>query len=263
MENLDVFELPTPEESDGYFRNLPPRPQVRSTLMAVTSRSGDQGGDDDIAKVGKNFPSVIAFGDGLSAENRDAVMLGVEFAETVATSKHDIDKDPIAWLRSYAEAMKHAGWLTVGGHEYGSYSTKDTSITMDAIVLELISLVAGPNAATVASLMGLVLDKLQKNDPLMKLFERNSKRGTLARFRIMPCIESKEGIPVTYLLSMHCDYSRSSGGALFWKWSSSQLDIKRLAKGVQFNKSSFERNRQLILDHLQGESEDFFAGLKK
>jgi hypothetical protein len=110
--------------------------------------------------------------------------------------------------------------------------------------------------------MGLVLDKLQKNDPLMKLFEGKSKRGSLARFRIMPCVESGQGIPVTYLLSMHCEYKSSSGGALFWKWSVTQLEIKRLAKGVEFSKATFENNRQYILEYLSGDAKDFFEGLK-
>ncbi|WP_147466548.1 hypothetical protein [Pseudomonas cichorii] len=264
MENIENQVIPTVEECDAYFNSLPPvDPERCKPRPMLLSGLNDEKKEDDIGKVGKDSPSIIAFADGVSEKNREAVMLGIEFAEAVASSKADIDTDPIEWLKKYTEAMFYAGWQTTGGHEYGSYSTNDKSLTMEAVVLELLASVAGPNAATVIALMGELLGKLGKNDSLMKLFEGNSKKGTLARFRVMPCVESSSGIPVTYLLSMHCEYSSSSGGVLFWKWSVSNLNIRRLAKGVSFSSYSYERNKQRILDYLNGKADDFFEGLKK
>jgi hypothetical protein len=263
MTDMEVMTVPTPQECDCFFESLPPARVKRNQPAAVDFLAASAAQDDDIAKINKDAPAIIAFADGVSAENREAVLLGVEFAEAVANQRGDIEKDPINWLREYAKAFRYAGWLTVGGHEYGSYTTSDRSLTMDKVVLDLISSVAGPNAATVVSLLGLVLDRLQKNEPLMRIFERNSRRGNYSQFRIMPCVESKEGIPVTYLLSIHTEYKSSSGGTLFWKWSITQLDVKRLAKGVEFSKATFERNKQRVLEHLDGEADDFFNGLKR
>ncbi|WP_109514144.1 hypothetical protein [Pseudomonas ovata] len=264
MNNNNMNDLPTQEECDLFFAGLPPLASSRgkpSVFPADLNVLADPAEDDDIGKISKEAPAIIAFSDGVSEQNREAVMLGVEFAETVASNKVDIDQDAVQWLTEYARAMRIAGWLTVGGHEYGSYTSSDKSLTMDSVVLELISAVAGPNKASVLALLEIVLDKLQKDESLMRLFEGNSKKGSLARFRIMPCIESSAGTPITYLLSMHCVYKSSSGGALFWKWSTSSLSINRLVKGVQFNKATFERNRERILKHLEGSADDFFNGL--
>lgn len=258
--------VPTEDESDIYFRGLPANPRSnhssqRSAIIAFNA-SKINGERDNIAEINKDSPAVVAFADGVSAENREAVLLGVEFAEVVATSRADINSDPIQWLTEYALAMRNAGWLTLGGHEYGDYTASSQSLTMDSVVLELIGAVAGVNAATVISLLNIVIDKLQKDVSLMQLFERNAKKGNTSTFRIMPCIESSQGIPITYLLSVHCTYSSSSGGALFWKWSVSKLQIKRLAKGVQFSKATYERNKDRVVDYLNGNADDFFAGLK-
>lgn len=262
MTDMEMMDLPTLEQSNVYFENLPPLDKPRETFAALKLLAADTKVDDDIAKLSKEAPAIVAFADGVSAENREAVLLGVEFAESVANRKADVNQDAVKWLNEYSAAFRQAGWLTTGGHEYGSYTSKDKNLQMDSLVLELISSVAGPNAATVISLLGIVLDKLQKNDPLIKLFESKSRRGTVSQFRIVPCIESSAGIPVTYLLSVHCDFKRSSGGALFWKWSVAELDIKRLAKGVQFSQATFERNRGRILNYLEGDADEFFNGLK-
>lgn len=262
MNDLKLMEVPTSEQSAQYFDDLPRSHTPPAKFAALRLLAADTEVGEDIAKVSKDAPAIVAFADGVSAENREAVLLGVEFAESVANKKGDVNQNAVEWLRHYAEAFKHAGWLTTGGHEYGSYTSRDRKLQMDSLVLELISSVAGPNAATVISLLGLVLDKLQKNDPLMTLFESRSRRGTVSQFRIMPCIESSAGIPITYLVSVHCDFRRSSGGALFWKWSVAELDIKRLAKGVQFSQGTFDRNRERILDYLGGNADDFFEGLK-
>ncbi|WP_122575782.1 hypothetical protein [Pseudomonas viridiflava] len=257
--------FPTDKEADTYFEALPALTQADHVIvpqaMAMSSSVGMSDVNDPVGQINKESPAIIAFADGVSAENREAVMLSVAFAETVAHSKSDISSDPIKWLEEYSTAMRYGGWLTLGGHEYGEYTTHDQSLTMDSVVLELIGAIAGPNKATLIQLLSLTLDKLQKNEPLMKLFEHNSKKGNTSTFRIMPCLESASGIPVTYLLSMHCDYMSDSGGALFWKWSVSRLKIRRLVKGLNFDKASHERYKPKILKYLDRDADDFFDGL--
>lgn len=253
--------VPTEAESANYFNLLPPvaRPLMMSSRMAFAA--ADQG--DSVAEISKGAPAIVAFADGVSPENRSAVLLGVEFAEVVASSRFDVNVDPVNWLKEYALAMRHAGWLTLGGHEYGEYTTSSRSLTMDSIVLDLISSIAGPNAETVLSLMNIVLDKLQNSEQTMKLFERNATSGNNSSFRIVPCVESAGGIPVTYLISVHSQYHSESGGALFWKWSISKMSVKRLAKGIQFSKDSYERNKEKVITYLNGEADDFFDSLNK
>lgn len=264
MSTNNKFSEPTAEEMNAYFDGFP---SVKHTSASIAPRAlfladshDGKNSADSQAQVGKYSPTVIAFGDGVSKENRDAVMWGVAWAEYAAGKSHDINEQPIKWLEEYSKALFNCGWSMVGGYEYGEYKTNNSSLTMDSVVLELIGAIAGPNAATVIQLLSLTLDKMQGNKPLMQLFERNSKKGKRGTCRVMPCVESATGIPITYLVSMHCEYSDEAGGALFWKWEVRKLSIKRLAKGVEFFKARYELAEPKIKSKLGIALDDYFDG---
>jgi len=264
MSTNKQFVEPTAEEIAAYFDGFSPVDNFNSRVaprarFLVDSADGESNTDSQ-AQVGKDSPTVIAFGDGVSKKNRDAVMWSVAWAEYAAGKSHDINEQPIEWLEEYAKALFKCGWLMLGGHEYSEYTTTSTSLTMDSVVLELIGAIAGPNAATVVQLLSLTLDKMQGNAPLMQLFERNSKRGRRGTFRVMPCVESAEGIPITYLVSMHCEYSDETGGVLFWKWEVRKLSIRRLAKGVEFFRGVYEQAEPKIKSKLGDALDDYFDG---
>jgi hypothetical protein len=265
--------IPTAAENADYFNALPTLDQERRLIasrriaprvMSFSSASDTPVDDSSLAEINHDQPAIIAFADNVSPENRDAVMLGVEFAETVASKKVDIDVDPITYLKEYAEAFRHAGWtMAAGGSEYVHEETKNKSMTMDNLVMEILGSVAGPNAAAVLQLMDLVLQKLQNDAPLTQLFEKNAKRSKKTSFRMIPCLQSSGGAPLTFLLAMDIEGSTQSGGALFWKWNVSSLSIERLAKGVQFTRSAFDRNEQAIKDYLGNDAKSYFSNLPK
>ncbi len=259
--------LPTPEEQDAFFRDLPPlgpsrSSRVRRSLSDQPLATADTGLKDDApGVVSKDQPVVIAFADNVKPEDRAAVMRSVEFSERFANKQFDINVDPIGWHKHYAKLMGYCGWAISTGQEYGEYTTSDKSLTMDAVVLELLSLVAGPNAAVVVDVMKLALDTLQGNTSMMQLFEGKSKKGNSASFRLMPCVVSKTGIPLTYFLAVHVEFTQTSGGVLFWKWKASSLRIRRVAKSVEFFDESHERVKAKILEKLQADSENLFDSL--
>jgi hypothetical protein len=259
---------PTDAECAAYFDSLPARSPKRSVIkpqvraVAFSARSNKEVATDSQAEINTEQPAVIAFADNVSAENREAVMLSVAFAEAVADQKADIDLDTIGYLREYAGALRIAGWA-MSSSNYGLVQTSNKSITMDALVLEILSSIAGPNAAAVIQLMTTVLNSLQNNDPLIKLFESNTKKSKKTSFRLVPCLQSPAGTPVTYLLAMDIESSTANGGVLFWKWKVSNLTIKRLAKGVEFNRSRFDRNEPRIFDYLDDNADAFFESLAR
>ncbi len=278
MKNKNDNAAPTKEESINYFKGLPPCPRIASEsggnsahrrggpVQAVPDALGmmdapSDDNDNNLAEVGKDEAIVVAFADGVSAANRSAVLLSMKFAEAVARAKDNGNADRIDWLENYDEAMFYSGWLGLGGKQFTAFTSSDTSLTMDSLVIDLISAVAGPNKASVLQLLSLALDKLQGDAALMTLFEKNSKKGSISSFRIMPCLESPTGIPVTYLLAMEVDYSSQTGGALFWKWSVSRLSIREMVSGLNFDLDAHNDNKDRIKNYLNGNAEDFFEGL--
>jgi hypothetical protein len=259
---------PTDAECDAYFDALPALKnkhsvnKLKARAVSYSAASDQPVNVDSQAEINTTLPAVIAFADNVSSKNRDAVMLSIAFAEAVANDKSDIDKDTIDYLQEYAGALSIAGW-TMSSSNYGLVQTSNQSITMDALVLEILSSIAGPNAAAVIQLMTSVLDNLQNNDPLIKLFESNAKKSKKTSFRLVPCLQSPAGTPVTYLLAMDIESSTANGGVLFWKWKVSNLTIKRLAKGLEFSRSRFDRYEDRILRYLDDNADAFFESLAR
>lgn len=232
-------------------------------VLAFSSNPQSDADTNNLAEVGKDEAIVIAFADGVSTANRKAVMLSMKFAEAYARAKKNESTDRIEWMEHYSQAMFHGGWAELGGYSFSEYTTRDSSLTMDSVVIELISAIAGPNKVAVLNLLNIVLDRMQGDESLMKLFEYNSQKGLTSSFRIMPCLESPTGIPVTYLLAVEVDFSKHEGRTLFWKWSVSTLHIRQMTTGVNFDIDAHNDNKQLIRDYLKGNAEDFFAGLPR
>jgi hypothetical protein len=122
--------------------------------------------------------------------------------------------------------------------------------------------VAGPNVDTVMKLMGKVFDSLKTDEPIINLFDRNSKSDSSGNARIVPCLQSASGIAVTYFVSIKCDFNRQIGGAWFWKWDVSDLRIKKMATGVNLNLQHYRGREQAILENLGANSDAFFNKLK-
>jgi hypothetical protein len=131
---------------------------------------------------------------------------------------------------------------------------------MDSIVMDIIKAVAGRNAPAMLELLGGVLDKVKNEDQLITLFDRNSKSGKNAEFRIVPCLQSIGGTAITAYLAVDCELKTQEGGAWFWKWKLSELKMKKVATMVELNMRIHERNRDLIYEKLDKSSEEFFQG---
>jgi hypothetical protein len=264
MSIKDTFSEPTVEEVAAYFSGFPsfePDNAMFDYRAKVMSDSMD--GEGDVGKsgqVGKDSPTVIAFADGVKEEVRDAIRLSAAFAEMAATKEYSLKEKPIEWHEEYAKALYYCGWTMAGGHDYGEYKSSSQSLTMDSVVLELIGAIAGPNAATVISLLGLTLEKLQKNEPLMQLFERNSKEGVRGTCRIMPCVQSAGGTPITYMVSLDCEYSDDKVGVPFFKWEVRRLSIKRLVRGVEFDGRRYKDYEDKIKKVMGADADKYFAG---
>lgn len=248
--------VPTPEECKAFFDKLPPvvvtqdKPPILG-FMAAPDTSDDQ------VKVSKETPTVIAFADNVSEENRDAVQDGVRLAESYARLGADMAKEPVEYLKRYAEALSYAGWIT-NGSNYDTFSSTSRTLTMDSLVLEILSAVAGPNAATVIALMSATIDVMQKNTPLVTLFGSRARQGDTAQFRLVPCLQSDAGTPIAYMFAVEAKVSTSSGGALFWKWSVERTSVRRLATGMEFHRRNYERAKSEIDKKLGNSIASFF-----
>ncbi|WP_019408803.1 hypothetical protein [Pseudomonas psychrophila] len=253
-------QLPTDEETHLFFKALPVVPQPRFAKLRAEPLVPETTGED--AFIGAKSPIVVAFADGVSLENRKAVMYSVQFAEkysdTVASRKYE----PIKWYMAYGVAINNCGWFTPS-FIFTDHDTSKINVTMDSLVLDIIAQVAGINAAAFLPLLSKVFDTIKKDNALITLFDNNSKGDNVGSFQLVPCLESKEGIPVAVFAGLECAFKSVEGGAWFWKWKSSNLKVQKASSMINMNYDSYKRVEPMILDWLGQEQDDFFKSLKK
>ncbi|KQB55354.1 hypothetical protein AQS70_18865 [Pseudomonas endophytica] len=253
--------LPTPEETDLFFNALPAVIQPKFAKLKVESQVSNVSTEEE-AFIGATSPIVIAFADGVSPENRSAVMNSTQFAEKVADSVASRKTEALEWYEAYGKAISNCGWFSTS-FVFVGHDTSKVNVTMDSLVLDIIAQVAGFNAAAILPLLKNVFDTIKSSNELITLFDNNSKGDRVGSFQIVPCLESAKGIPVTVFAGLECEFNSIEGGAWFWKWKCSNLKVKKAATMINLNMDSYKRAESRILDYLGQGQDDFFLSLKK
>ncbi|WP_434696014.1 hypothetical protein J3P89_25200 [Pseudomonas sp. Z1-14] len=261
--------LPDAEESRRFFDSVRLAPVALADFSADAPKNAHftmaaDSATQSVSKAGmllaNEDPAIIGFADNLDEDKKQAAADSIHFAERVANSKYSKNIEPIQWHELYGAAMRHCGW-TITSNTYQELTTSQKSLTMDAIVLDIIQGVAGRNAPAMLQLLGNVFGRLQSDEKLVNLFDKNSKKGADKDFRIVPCIQSANGTAITAFLAVDCSLSSNQGGAWFWKWKVSRLRMKRVATMVELNMRVHDRNRDRIYQQLDKSSDDFFNGI--
>jgi hypothetical protein len=262
MEIYMSIILPSFEESRVFFEEAKLATQSVSDARAQVVAPLEEGRvkEQDVL-VGKESPTIIGFSDNLDEDKKQAAADSIHYAERFADGNSNIKLRPIEWHQKYHEAMSHCGW-TLTSSKYVEHVNRQVNVTMDAIVMDIIKAVAGRNAPAMLSLLGSVLDKVKDEEQLITLFDKNSKDGKSAGFRIVPCLQSVGGTAITAYLAVDCELKTQQGGAWFWKWKLSELKMKKVASMVELNMGAHERRRDFIYAAFDKSSEDFFAGAK-
>lgn len=253
--------LPSVEESQLFFESAQMTPLVQTQQVRGLLSMGKEGVGQQDLLVGNETPSVIGFSDNLDEDKRQAAADSIHFAERYANTHSDIKATPLEWHAKYSEAMRHCGW-TLTNSKYQEHVNKQVNVTMDSIVMDIITAVAGRNAPAMLELLQGVFDKVKSEESLVTLFDNNSKKGKNAEFRIVPCLQSAKGTAITAYLAVDCELDTQEGGAWFWEWKLSNLKMKKVATMVELNMRMYERNRELIYEALDMSSEEFFSGVK-
>lgn len=254
-------QLPSQDETELFFNALPLKIQPRFARLKSASSPINHTTQEE-AFIGVNSPIVVAFADGVSPENRKAVMYSTQFAEKYADTIASRKNEPMRWYQAYGRAISNCGWFSTS-FVFVDHDTSKLNVTMDSLVLDIIAQVASYNAAAILPLLSSVFSTIKNDNALITLFDKNSKGDKVGSFQIVPCLESQQGIPVTVFAGLECEFRSLEGGAWFWKWKSSNLKVKKAATMINLNYDSYKRVEPRILEWLGEEQDDFFMSLKK
>lgn len=199
--------------------------------------------------------SLLAFGAGMTAQNRQDVKNSYLFASLVANKRHGQLTLGEAWFDYFLEAMTDCGWAVAQRtHEKASdtaQSLKLSNLAVKAVEVAASSLLKG---GPLVDALGLFAEKaiagLNKDAEALSLFKRSLYRQSNVMVGVASCIETKDGEVVMALGAIQRSVRKEDLDTLLFDWDSDTSATYRSTAALSFNTQIYSRARDLVEQRL-------------
>ncbi len=199
--------------------------------------------------------SLLAFGTGMTAQNRQDVKNSYLFASLVANKRHDQLTLGEAWFGYFLEAMNDLGWA-VAQRTHENASDTGQSLTLSNVVVKAVEVAASNliGGASVVQSLGLFAEKsiqsLSKNEQALTLFKRSLHQRSNVMVGVASCIETKDGEVVMALGAIQRRIRKEDLGTPLFDWNSNTSSTFRSTAALSFNTQIYAKARGLVEQRL-------------
>ncbi|MDG9881276.1 hypothetical protein CSV86_022550 [Pseudomonas putida CSV86] len=209
----------------------------------------------DLSSAAVVESSLLAFGAGMTAQNRQDVKNSYLFASLVANKRHNQLTLSEAWFDYFLEAMTDCGWAVARRtHEKASdtaQSLKLSNVAVQAVQVAASSLLGG---GPVVQALGLfaekAIDGLGKNEEALTLFKRSLYRQSNVMVGVASCIETKDGEVVMALGAIQRTVRKEDLDTVLFDWDSNTSATYRSTAALSFNTQIYAKARDLVEQRL-------------
>ncbi|NWC93689.1 MULTISPECIES: hypothetical protein [unclassified Pseudomonas] len=236
-----------------------PKPSAASARKKSAVRRAASGDDEGAAVV---RGSVTSFVTGLTPQARDDVQNSTLLMQLAADKKYNPDTQREEWFKFYTDGLANLGWGRVSSF-YQSYKPSNTNVTMDQVVLEIVSAVVSSQSALykITEKTFEALKNNPANKDALKLFDTSTTRNNIGTFQILPVMQDKDGNVVMVLTTVNASTTVQKGSFLFWSWSKTDAWMYRAAQQTVLNENVYATVRDAVIKKLGKNAEDFIDGL--
>jgi hypothetical protein len=193
--------------------------------------------------------------DGLTVENKWAVVNSQSLAERAASAKFDNEKQPVEWFKRYLEVLSICGWNTQGS-EFSTYQAQERTETVEQVTLSIIQRLGGINCMAYRRVIANSFAQLRARAPVATRFHQSSTESGSAKFRILPCMQTQDHNVVMVLTSMQSKQKSTQTDAKvpgrFWETTVEQTDIRYAAAECMLNMQVYNSAKAQIEKKLAG-----------
>ncbi|MNO71330.1 hypothetical protein D3C76_622440 [compost metagenome] len=183
--------------------------------------------------------TVNVFMPGVSEQIIDDVDLCKLIMQNDASKKFPEDSQLFDWYKHYVNGLGKLGWV-IQNRNIQEVTIRKTGLTMDQVALDIAAGMIGANAANILANVGKqAVDAVKNNPGAIKIFERDKKLGTQAKFDVAPVWVDGSGQANMILNCISLDARESTRGILFWKSTRASTTIKSGAVRAYLNTSIF------------------------
>lgn len=199
--------------------------------------------------------SLMAFGAGMSLQNRTDAKNSFLFATLVANKRFDQNTLSESWFTTFLQVMADCGWL-VAHRTYEKESNAGQSLTLANVAVKAVKFAASGllQGAPVAQALGLLaqqaVDGLAKDEQALTLFNRNLYSRDNVVVGVASCIETAAGEVVMALGAVQRKVRREDLDVLVFDWDSNTSDTYKSTVALSFNGQVYGAVRATIEQRL-------------
>ncbi|MDU9392569.1 hypothetical protein ACIP1T_25530 [Pseudomonas japonica] len=195
--------------------------------------------------------SLMAFGAGMSAQNRQDAKNAVLFATLAANRQFDQLIHSEEWFGLFLSVMRTCGWTTVHRtHEKEVASGQ--SLTVSNVVVEAVKVAASgliqgnPVGQVFSSLAEQAIQGVSKDDKALTLFKRNLKQRSNVVVGLASCIETAQGEVVMALGAIQRSVRDEDLDVLVFDWHSASTTSYKGSAALSFNNQLYDGLRAAV-----------------
>lgn len=202
--------------------------------------------------------------DGLTVENKYAVVNSQLLAERAASVKFDNETQPKEWFKRYLDVLRMCGWTTQGS-EFSTYSRSERIETVEEVTLSIVRALGGVNNKLYYRVIANSFVALRANPTVSNRFHDTSTQTGSAKFRILPCMQTEDNHVVMLLTSMQAA-TKSTHNQIeiprrFWERTVEQTDIRYAAAECMLNMQVYNGAKKQIEAKLAGNTASLIDAL--
>lgn len=195
--------------------------------------------------------SLLAFGAGMSVQDRVDVKNSYLLANLVANKRANASRPDEIWFTYFLEVMQDCGWTRIhysyDREEASQQSMKLSNVALAAVRTAAASLAGG---ATAAAVLGTVasdaLQRLAKDETALAFFKRNVQERKSATVGLGVCRQLDSGEVILAMGALQSMARTSDMDVLFFDWDASTTTTYKAIAAWVFNRSLYKDRREEV-----------------
>jgi hypothetical protein len=237
---------------------LPTVPRGLEALEAVADFDFKKAKDQAMV-VGSD---IVSFVKGVTEERRRDIVNSALLAQLVANKKVSADVDVLKWYDTYFDALTKIGWV-IQSKQFASHVEQSESFAAHEAILAVATILLGPSPAALAVVKATLdaVKSLDKDGPLITLFDRQSQHASSARFQVTLAEQEEGGQFLVTLMAFALKAQARVTQVLFAKFRSGEVKLKHASGSVTINTTVLAAIRPAVEQKLAGVADKFIKGL--
>jgi hypothetical protein len=179
---------------------------------------------------------VVSFVKGISAERKQDIINAAMLAQLAANEKVKDRSNIFAWYNAYFNVLSNIGWV-IQETGFNSYEEEADGLEAHEAILKVAAVVlaAAPTALAIVTATVEAMKSMDKNNPWITIFDRESRSEHAARFQISLAEQDEAGQFMVSTMAFGLKAESTITQILFFKIWKNHMTLKHCSGKVTIN----------------------------